>query len=122
MKFLLNMNIPRIFGEKLTQLGFECTHIGDRNMAKSPDYEIVEIARNKKEVIITNDLDYGHLLAISGMSSPSVIIFRLRNNHTENMFECFTRAWSSIEGALENGAIIILDDHVMRIRKLPIPS
>jgi predicted nuclease of predicted toxin-antitoxin system len=81
---------------------------------------ILEEARSRQETIVTHDLDYGHLLAFSGESSPSVIIFRLRNTHPDNLFARIQSSWTEIEGPLRTGAIITLEDASLRIRKLPV--
>lgn len=72
------------------------------------------------ETIITHDLDYGQLLAFSGESNPSVIILRLRNTHPDNLLRRIVGIWHEIELPLSNGAVVILEDGAMRIRKLPI--
>lgn len=77
-------------------------------------------ARVHQEVIITHDLDYGHLLALSGESAPSVMIFRLRNTHPDNLFAQMMRVWAEIEGPLQRGAIVVLEDAALRVRPLPI--
>ena len=82
--------------------------------------EIVEQARRKAEVIVTHDLDYGHLLAFSGELAPSIIILRLRNTHPDNLFDRISRAWPEIEGPLSEGAIVVLEDAAHRIRGLPL--
>lgn len=120
MKFLLNMNTPRELGRRLIAKGHECRHVGNIGMSQASDVEIMEEARANKEVIITHDLDYGHLLAFSGESKPSVIIFRLRNTHADNLFVRIINAWSEIEKPLFEGAIVVIEDSVIRIRKLPI--
>jgi predicted nuclease of predicted toxin-antitoxin system len=83
-------------------------------------FAIVEQAKANHETIVTHDLDYGNLLAFSGESSPSVIIFRVRNTHPRNLFERMTRVWAEIEKPLTQGAIVILEDATLRIRRLPI--
>ena len=37
MKFLLNMNVPRKLGRRLTSEGHECRHVGDIGMAQVSD-------------------------------------------------------------------------------------
>ena len=120
MKFLLNMNTPRDLGLRLANHNHSCRHVGDIGMAKASDTAIVEEAHREGEVIITHDLDYGHLLAFSGESEPSVIILRVRNTQPENLAGQIVRAWTEIEAALEDGAIVILEDATTRIRRLPI--
>jgi predicted nuclease of predicted toxin-antitoxin system len=120
MKFLLNMNIPRELGRRLTSKGHECRHVGDVGMSQASDVVIMEEAKVNKEVIVTHDLDYGHLLAFSGELAPSVIIFRLRNTHPDNLFARIMSAWHEIEKPLIEGAIVVIEDAILRIRRLPI--
>ncbi len=120
MRFLLNMNVPRELGRRLGAEGHECRYTGDIGMARASDMAIMEEARANKEVIVTHDLDYGHLLAFSGESTPSVIIFRLRNTHPDNLFARIVGTWHEVEKPLLEGAIVVLEDTVLRIRKLPI--
>lgn len=82
--------------------------------------EIVEEARRNEEVILTHDLDYGHLLAFSGQVTPSVVILRLHDVHPDNLFKRILRAWGEIEGPLSEGAIVVLEDIAHRIRGLPL--
>ena len=120
MKFLLNMNIPRRIGKQLADEGHIYRHAGDIGMAQASDSEIVEEARRNKEVIVTHDLDYGRLLAFFGRSTPSVIIFRLRNTHPDNLLSRIIGTWHQIENSLSEGAIVVIEDSTLRIRKLPI--
>jgi predicted nuclease of predicted toxin-antitoxin system len=89
-------------------------------MGRADDLEIISEARRKTEIIITHDLDYGHLLAFSGEATPSVIIFRLRNTHPDNLFFQLIDKWSEIENPLLECAIIVIEDNACRIRRLPI--
>jgi predicted nuclease of predicted toxin-antitoxin system len=120
MKFLLNMNMPREFGKRLVAEGHEYRHAGDIGMAQASDSEIVEEARRNKEIIVTHDLDYGRLLAFSAELAPSVIIFRLRNTHPDNLFARIMSIWHEIEAPLFEGAIVVMEDATLRVRKLPI--
>ena len=120
MKFLLNMNIPRELGKRLKSKGHKTRHVGDIGMAKASDMAIIEESRKNKETIITHDLDYGNLLAFSGESTPSIILFRVRNTHIDNLFKRIVESWKEIEKSLVKGAIIVLEDTLIRIRVLPI--
>ena len=120
MRFLLNMNVPRALCRRLIAEGHECRHVCDIGMAQSSDVNIMEEARANGETIVTHDLDYGHLLAFSGEAAPSVIIFRLRNTHPDNLFARIVSTWSEIEKPLVEGAVVALEDATLRIRRLPI--
>jgi len=122
VKFLLNMNLPRSLGKNLEGVGHACRHAGDIGLSQAMDVEIMAEAEKQQEVILTHDLDYGHLLAFSGDTAPSVVIFRLRDCHPGNLFARLTAAWPEIDQPLREGAIVILEDAALRIRRLPIPS
>lgn len=122
MKLLLNMNIHRDMDVPLKERGHDCRHIGDIGMARAKDIDIVAEAKKTGETIITHDLDYGHLLAFSGESTPSVIILRLRNLQTNEIISRLDSVWSEIESALEKGAIVSISDKSLRIRNLPIET
>jgi len=122
MNFLLNMNVHRDMTAPLKKRGHICRHVGDIGMARAKDTEIVAEAKRTGEVILTHDLDYGHLLAFSGEKAPSVIILRLRDLQTDEIMVRFDSVWNEIENHLIEGAIISLSDKSLRIRKLPIES
>src|SRR3990172_89016 len=85
MNFLLNMNVHRDMAAPLEKRGHVCRHVADIGMSRATDVEIVAEAKRTGETIITHDLDYGHLLAFSGESAPSVIILRLRDLRTDEI-------------------------------------
>lgn len=118
MKFLLDMNAPRELGLRLQALGHECRHTGDCRMHQAHDWEIVEEARRNNEIIITNDLDFGRLLYFSEYPTNSVVIYRMRNNHIDYLYERFINAFNHIEKPLRQGAIVILEDSAIRIRPI----
>ncbi|MFO1430196.1 MAG: DUF5615 family PIN-like protein [Candidatus Competibacteraceae bacterium] len=120
MKFLLNMNMSRELGKLLASQGHEYRHVGDIGLARAEDIDIVTAAKEKQEIILTHDLDYGNLLAFSGESVPSVVIFRLRNTQPKNMFIRLMKLLPKIQRPLIKGAIVIFEDATLRIRELPI--
>lgn len=122
MKFLLNMNVDRELAASLKKRGHSCRHVGDIGMSRATDREIVSEAARTNEIIITHDLDYGHLLAFSGEAAPSVIILRLRDLRTPQVISRIDSVWKDIETPLKHGSIISLSDKSLRIRNLPIES
>jgi predicted nuclease of predicted toxin-antitoxin system len=120
MKFLLNMNVPPALGAMLASEGHECRHVADLGMSQASDVAVLAEAKGQEECVITHDLDYGQLLAFSGDSAPSVLIFRLRRVDTSLMHERIRRAWHEIHVALASGAVVIVEEAATRIRQLPI--
>ena len=117
MRFLLNMNVPRGLGTRLTAQGHECRHVGDMGMARASDVAIVQEARRNREVIVTHDLDYGRILFFDAEPRCSVVIFRVRNTHPDNLFSRLMSNWIEIEKPLAEGAIVVLEDAALRIRR-----
>ena len=120
MKFLADIGISPKTVSFLKRLGHEAVHLHEQGLDRLSDSKILEKAVVEGSIILTHDLDYGHLLAFSGEPSPSVIIFRLRNTHPDNLFERINNTWSNIEDPLNTGAIVALEDAAFRIRPLPI--
>jgi predicted nuclease of predicted toxin-antitoxin system len=122
VKFLLNMNIAPGLGAMLVSTGHESRHAADIGMSQASDATILAEAKSRQECVITHDLDYGQLLAFSGDSAPSVLIFRLRRANTELMHQRITGTWSEIEEELTSGAVVVIEEAVTRIRRLPIAN
>jgi predicted nuclease of predicted toxin-antitoxin system len=120
VKFLLNMNVPRALGPMLALEGHDCRHVGDIELGEALDAAIVAEARSRGECVITHDLDYGRLLAFSGDSAPSVVIFRLRRADANLMHARMVSCWNEIETRLASGAVTVIEEAEVRIRRLPI--
>ena len=80
--------------------------------------------RQKPGVVITSDTDFGEMLALSGASQPSVILFRRTSGKPAHEFALLDVVLnnSEVHEALMRGCIIVVDPRRVRIRKLPIGS
>jgi predicted nuclease of predicted toxin-antitoxin system len=120
VRFLLNMNLSRELGRLLETRGHQWRHVRDFGLGRAEDFQILNAAKAGQEVILTHDLDYGQLLAFSGDVRPSVVIFRCRNILPTTLFGLMMKNWDEWGSALEEGALIIVEDAAARIRRLPI--
>ena len=114
------MNVPPALGQMLSSEGHKWRHVANIGMAKSQYAAILVEAQSRGECIITHDLDYGQLLAFSGDSTPSVLIFRLRRVDIPQLFERIHATWSEIEEPLASGAVVIIEEVAIRVRRLPV--
>jgi predicted nuclease of predicted toxin-antitoxin system len=120
VNFLLNMNILPELGPMLTAKGHTWRHASDIGLARASDVAILAEAKAQHEFVIMHDLDYRQMLAFSGDSTPSVIIFRLRRADADLMFERIKAAWHEIEEPLVAGAVVSIEDGARRVRRPPI--
>lgn len=120
MKFLLDVHMPQKLADSLEEEGHQCRMMVKVADPKSLDEEIIEIARQNDEVILTHDLDFGTLLAFSNADSPSVIIFRIPQINATVFSGLVKDNWAAIEASLAKGAIVVFQENAIRIRELPI--
>mgnify|MGYP000049954433 CR=1 FL=1 len=122
MKFLADMGISPRAVEFLVHLGHQAAHLQQQGLYRLKDSEILEKARKEGDILLTHDLDFADLLAASGETLPSVVIFRLRNMHPENVNRHLLKVVSQFGQALEKGAIIVVAEGQIRARNLPLET
>lgn len=83
MKFLADMNISVLTVEWLRSEGYEATHVREHGLQQAADDFILHKARSEGSILLTMDLDFGYLMAVSREQLPSVILFRLGNETSE---------------------------------------
>jgi predicted nuclease of predicted toxin-antitoxin system len=70
--------------------------------------------------VLTFDLDFGEIVASSRGSRTSIVVFRLRNTRTEHVITRLARVLLESRGALDQGAVVIVEDSRHRVRLLPV--
>ncbi|MEM7760679.1 MAG: DUF5615 family PIN-like protein [Cyanobacteria bacterium P01_A01_bin.40] len=106
--------------EWLRELGHDVVHLRDRGLQKLPDNQILDLALVEQRIILTIDLDFAQLLAISKQALPSVILFRLGNENYDEINQRLIEVLKNCQQDLEIGAIISVSNESFRVKKLPI--
>jgi len=124
LKFLVDSAVSLLLAVELRGAGHDAVHTFDYVLVSSTDETVLLRAATEGRIVITSDTDFGELLAQSGASQPSVILFRRSSGKPLVEFALLTVALNRLEvrEALTNGAIIVVDPRRMRIRKLLIGS
>jgi hypothetical protein len=65
MKFLADMGLARSTVAFLRAQGHDAVHLRDQGLQRLEDEEIIEKARAEGRVILTHDLDFGRIIAVS---------------------------------------------------------
>lgn len=86
------------------------------------DPEIAAKARSEERIVLTFDLDFGEIMALSGNASPSVILFRMRNQTPRVVTPQLLQVIRECEAQLLAGAFVTVEDQGYRLRRLPIGS
>jgi predicted nuclease of predicted toxin-antitoxin system len=120
MKFLADMGISPSSVRLLRADGHDAVHLIELGLNKLSDAGILAKARSENRVVLTNDLDFGDLMAASGDVLPSVISFRLANMRPENVNGHLRAILTNHSDLLKDGAIISVTEQKIRARRLPI--
>ena len=113
------MNLSPRWVHLLVSLGHDCVHwssVGDKT---APDHQIADWALRHDRIVITKDLDFGHLLA-GGGSGPSVIQLRVADQLENQIIERVDEVMRRHSNALRDGALVVLDRERERVRRLPL--
>jgi len=120
MKFLADMGIsPETVGF-LRGLSFDAKHLSEEGLYRLQDSDILEKAKYEGRIILTADLDFGYLVAISGAQLPSIILFRLADMRPSSVISHLVQVLERCEDVLSEGAIVTVTERRIRVRRLPI--
>lgn len=122
MKFLADMGVSPLTVKVLSQQGYDAIHLSEEGLFYLSDSLIMSKAKDEGRIILTFDLDFGELLAFSGDSLPSVIIFRLEKANPDYVLSKLNPVLQECQNILENGVIITIKDSNYRIRYLPLKN
>jgi predicted nuclease of predicted toxin-antitoxin system len=120
MKILIDMNLSPLWADILSAEGWKTTHWSQVGACNATDQEIMEWSRSGSYVVLTHDLDFGVLLALTHARGPSVIQIRTQNVLPGHLKPVLIPVLHKCETLLQNGALITVDEIHSRIRILPI--
>ena len=114
------MGISETTVKFLIASGHEAVHLREQGLHRLPDAQIMEKAQAEDRVVLTVDLDFGELHALSGAISPSVILIRTRKKTPAVINQKLTAVLAECESDLLAGAILLIEDAGYRVRRLPV--
>ncbi len=120
MKFLLDMPVSPSLLDILRAHGHEGIHAHQIGQDHALDTERLDIARREDQVIITADLDFPRLLALSSEAGPGIVLFRGGNYSDEEMRSLLERVLKEISIETIQSSICVVDLRRIRIARLPI--
>jgi len=120
MKFIVDMNLEPNWVVVLRENGFEAEHWSDIGSPTATDEEIISLAGRERAVVLTQDLDFGTLLAHLRLNMPSVVLLRTRNARPSRTAAELTWLLRRYLADLEDGVLLVVDPDRHRIRRLPL--
>ena len=120
MKLLLDMNLSPTWVRFLEENGFEAVHWSTTGEPSATDAVIMAWARDRGFVVVTHDLDFSALLASTEALGPSVIQVRTQDVLPDAVCSDVVRVLREHRTALDEGAIVSIDELASRVRVLPI--
>lgn len=121
MKLLIDMNLSPEWVNLFRQQGWQSVHWSTVGDPRSPDYLIMEWARENGYVVFTHDLDFGNLLALTHAQSPSVIQVRTQDVMPKTLGSIVIQILKKYKSVLKTGALVVIDENKSRLRILPFP-
>ncbi len=104
----------------LREQGHDATHLRDEGLHRMPNGKIFNKAISEGRIVLTFDLDFADIAALTGGKKASVILFRLRNTRTSHVIERLSTVLEDSLEVLGKGAVITVEETRHRIRYLPV--
>jgi predicted nuclease of predicted toxin-antitoxin system len=120
MKLLVDMNLSPRWVQVLNRNQFQALHWSDVGNPSALDAEIMAHAAQQDYVVLTNDLDFGAILAVTHADKPSVVQIRSDNLSPDVIGENVVRALRQLRDQLQSGALVIVEPQRTRLRVLPL--
>ena len=114
------MNLSPRWVDLLVAAGHDAVHWVDVGEPNAPARMILEHAHHNRQIILTQDLDFGTLPAVGRLSTPSVIQFRAQAVLLSDVGRQLLTAIEVAGAHFELGALVTVDPVGHRVTVLPI--
>ena len=113
------MNLSPRLASLLKDAGHQAIHWQTVGKPNAEDSEILGWAKENEYIVLTNDLDFGAILAATGFKSPSVVQIRRRDVLPDAILSSILQIVEKFAVELHAGALIVVDECRNRVRLLP---
>lgn len=120
IRLVIDMNLPPEWAAAFQSEGISADHWSAVGDIRADDATIMDWARTHQAVVLTSDLDFTTILALTHSIGPSVIVLRARNLLSGSLRTLVRNAIDGHRAELEAGALIVLEAWRSAIRILPL--
>ena len=116
MRFLADVGVDQRVVDWLREQGHEVAHLRDEGLHRMADEDVFAKAIAEDRIVLTFDLDFGEIEALSRGRKASVVLFRLHNTRTPHVIDRLAAAIAGAPVALADGAVVTVEESRIRIR------
>ena len=121
MNFVLDENLAEALGDLLITAGHRAVHVRSVGLQSASDLVVLDFAASQHAVLISADTDFGSILAATHRAAPSLVLLRHeQGRRVERVADMILGNLDQVMGDLASGAIVVLEDGRVRVRRLPI--
>ncbi|MGB2900751.1 MAG: DUF5615 family PIN-like protein [Candidatus Acidiferrum sp.] len=122
MKLLVDMNLSPKWVGLFHDSGWQAVHWSAVGQPTARDSEIMTFAAANNYVVVTHDLDFGAILAVTHGKKPSVVQIRSEDVSAEFIGKQTVAALRHMQAELEAGALLTIEVGRTRLRLLPVQT
>lgn len=120
MKLLVDMNLSPRWISFLTASKVEAVHWANIGSVNAMDAEIMAYAREHGYIVLTQDLDFSAILAVTRGIKPSVVQIRSEDLSPDVIGPKVVGALRQLGAQLDAGALVSVEPHRTKVRLLPL--
>lgn len=120
MRLLADLHISPSTVSFLRSLGHDILRVTPALPPTADDTDIIAYAAQESRTIITQDLDFSAIIALTRSSALSLISLRLSSSRIEYVNAVLLKILPTLEQDVLDGMIVTIEDSRVRRRTLPI--
>lgn len=122
IQLVVDVNLSPLWIDVFVGHGWPAVHWSAVGDPRAKDRTIMAWARENERVVLTHDLDFGTLLALTRETGPSVVQLRAHDVLPERIGPIVIATIGTYQAQLQQGAIVTVDESRGKVRILPIGS
>lgn len=120
MRFLIDMTLSPQLALRLREQGHDAIHASEAGLHRASDIQITAQARQESRIIVTADLDFPRILALTYAEGPALILFRGGNYSEFETQQLLDRVLSSVDEDQLATSVTVIDRTRIRRTRLPL--
>lgn len=117
MKIKLDENLPAGLVDVLAELAHDVDTVLSEGAAGWNDESVLALAREADRFLITQDLDFADIRALSPGTHPGILVIRLREPGREALRKRIRAIFRDEDVCGWSGCFVIATEHKVRVRR-----